>query len=329
MGYSVIDTFKRKALGYLIKNSLEVADSFKFGRDLPDMDFSYRLLSFTRSIKNNHEVYSDDELLKIIDYYTMEVAEDYLTISSSFNDTVVEMIEQNFLSVPSGGGTGFYLSKNALGQLVWLPNEAAASVSRLVSGKGIVSFISGRWYISHDGGTTVRRVATRDDITGLINDAVSGYNSTLSSQKITELLGNKVTKVEGKGLSTNDLTNDLLNKLNKIVTNGTETQVKTATGEYKSIGDVLTAAGYPTDGSGGAVSEYDTWQSYERDDSPKTHKRFYFIKDATSAPFYNKESNVSWGMFMYDKGSTNNVKVIAPVSSNDAILSDDTNYFTI
>lgn len=63
---------------------------------------------------------------------------------------------------------------------------------------------------------------------------------------INSAIGNKVDKVVGKNLSTNDFTTPLLNKLNAIADNATKTEKSTTNGNIKINGVETTVYKHPT-----------------------------------------------------------------------------------
>lgn len=61
---------------------------------------------------------------------------------------------------------------------------------------------------------SIAQKATQSDINTAISNLVDGAPETLNTlNKLAQALGNKVDKVAGKGLSTEDFTTDLKNKL--------------------------------------------------------------------------------------------------------------------
>ena len=65
---------------------------------------------------------------------------------------------------------------------------------------------------------------------------------TPAPEDVDESLSNKVDKIEGKGLSTNDYTAEEKTKVSKIVTNGNGTTFLASDGTYKKVGSSASAA---------------------------------------------------------------------------------------
>lgn len=88
-----------------------------------------------------------------------------------------------------------------------------------VGREGTVYLLTGEQETHYDGDVD-------DDPSQIINDDMISTSTTFSSNKITNLLNGKVNAEQGKGLSTNDFTNDNLAKVNAAIT-----QVKTINGQ--------------------------------------------------------------------------------------------------
>lgn len=65
-------------------------------------------------------------------------------------------------------------------------------------------------------------------------------------EALNSAIGNKVSKVEGKGLSANDFTDALLTKLNEIATGATKVEGSTTNGNIKINGTETTVYTHPT-----------------------------------------------------------------------------------
>lgn len=127
-----------------------------------------------------------------------------------------------------GGGEG---GATALYQLNDVKsNTAGTGVEGAATGKVLTYGSDGFWYAGDAVGLdeaaletylTTNSYAKKSDIPSLsgyatqswVNTRLGGYTTTTD---LTTLLGNKVDKVEGKGLSSNDFTDALLTKLNSL-----------------------------------------------------------------------------------------------------------------
>lgn len=109
------------------------------------------------------------------------------------------------------------------------------------------------------GGITPSQVDTKIStaISALVDEAPETYDTLkeiadyISSNEtaknaLNAAIGNKVDKVEGKGLSTNDFTTALLNKLNGIAEGATKVEKSNTNGNVKIGGAETTVYTHPT-----------------------------------------------------------------------------------
>lgn len=138
-------------------------------------------------------------------------------------ESLVGLWTNDFLSAKglnpgSGGGSGEG-GATALYQLNDVAKDATGSnVLGVSPGKVLTYGTDGKWYAADAVGldeTALSKYLTDNEYTTRtwVSEQLGNYTTTTD---LATLLGNKVDKVEGKGLSTNDFTNTFLEKLNSI-----------------------------------------------------------------------------------------------------------------
>lgn len=122
------------------------------------------------------------------------------------------------LNPGSGGGSGEG-GATALYQLNDVAkNDSETNVLGAAPGKVLTYGTDGKWYAADAVGldeTALSKYLTDNEYTTRtwVSEQLGNYTTTTD---LATLLGNKVDKVDGKGLSTNDFTDTLLDKLNSI-----------------------------------------------------------------------------------------------------------------
>ena len=162
-------------------------------------------------------------------------------------------------------------------QEVWVKTGADSIIVDEASGKTLATALS---EIIADlsnavaGGITPTQVDEKitTAINGLIDGASGTYdtlkeieaaikNNTDVATALNTAIGNKVDKVSGKGLSTNDFTSALLTKLNGITEGATKAEASSTNGNIKSNGTDTKVYAHPTGAgnnhlpSGGSVGQ--------------------------------------------------------------------------
>ena len=162
-------------------------------------------------------------------------------------------------------------------QEVWVKTGADSIIVDEASGKTLATALS---EIIADlsnavaGGITPTQVDEKitTAINGLIDGASGTYdtlkeieaaikNNTDVATALNTAIGNKVDKVSGKGLSTNDFTSALLTKLNGITEGATKVEASSTNGNIKSNGTDTKVYAHPTGAgnnhlpSGGSVGQ--------------------------------------------------------------------------
>lgn len=138
-------------------------------------------------------------------------------------ESLVGLWTNSFLSAKglnpgSGGGSGEG-GATALYQLNDVAkNDSETNVLGAAPGKVLTYGTDGKWYAADAVGldeTALSKYLTDNEYTTRtwVSEQLGNYTTTTD---LTTLLGTKVDKVEGKGLSTNDFTTALLEKLNSI-----------------------------------------------------------------------------------------------------------------
>lgn len=138
-------------------------------------------------------------------------------------ESLVGLWTNSFLSAKglnpgSGGGSGEG-GATALYQLNDVAkNDSETNVLGAAPGKVLTYGTDGKWYAADAVGldeTALSKYLTDNEYTTRtwVSEQLGNYTTTTD---LTTLLGNKVDKVDGKGLSTNDFTDTLLDKLNSI-----------------------------------------------------------------------------------------------------------------
>ena len=136
--------------------------------------------------------------------------------------------------IPSGGSTGQVLKWSADGTAVWGTDNDTTYTDATTSKAGLMSATDK---------TKLDSLQNFDDSTiqeniGDLQSSVSTLEGSVST--IEESLGNKVDKVTGKGLSTNDYTTIEKNKLSGIATGATKVEKSTTNGNIKINGTETT-----------------------------------------------------------------------------------------
>lgn len=138
-------------------------------------------------------------------------------------ESLVGLWTNSFLSAKglnpgSGGGSGEG-GATALYQLNDVAkNDSETNVLGAAPGKVLTYGTDGKWYAADAVGldeTALSKYLTDNEYTTRtwVSEQLGNYTTTTD---LATLLGNKVDKVDGKGLSTNDFTDTLLDKLNSI-----------------------------------------------------------------------------------------------------------------
>lgn len=138
-------------------------------------------------------------------------------------ESLVGLWTNSFLSAKglnpgSGGGSGEG-GATAMYQLNDVAkNDSETNVLGAAPGKVLTYGTDGKWYAADAVGldeTALSKYLTDNEYTTRtwVSEQLGNYTTTTD---LTTLLGNKVDKVDGKGLSTNDFTDTLLDKLNSI-----------------------------------------------------------------------------------------------------------------
>lgn len=138
-------------------------------------------------------------------------------------ESLVGLWTNSFLSAKglnpgSGGGSGEG-GATAMYQLNDVAkNDSETNVLGAAPGKVLTYGTDGKWYAADAVGldeTALSKYLTDNEYTTRtwVNEQLGNYTTTTD---LATLLGNKVDKVDGKGLSTNDFTDTLLDKLNSI-----------------------------------------------------------------------------------------------------------------
>lgn len=138
-------------------------------------------------------------------------------------ESLVGLWTNDFLSAKglnpgSGGGSGEG-GATALYQLNDVAkNDSETNVLGAAPGKVLTYGTDGKWYAADAVGldeTALSKYLTDNEYTTRtwVSEQLGNYTTTTD---LATLLGNKVDKVDGKGLSTNDFTDTLLDKLNSI-----------------------------------------------------------------------------------------------------------------
>ena len=141
-------------------------------------------------------------------------------------ESLVGLWTNSFLSAKglnpgSGGGSGEG-GATALYQLNDVAkNDSETNVLGAAPGKVLTYGTDGKWYAADAVGldeTALSKYLTDNEYTTRtwVSEQLGNYTTTTD---LATLLGNKVDKVDGKGLSTNDFTDTLLDKLNSIEEN--------------------------------------------------------------------------------------------------------------
>lgn len=151
----------------------------------------------------------------------VETTEDlFLQYQTAFNNWFENMKDQ--LSEDAAGNLQLEIDEvngrfNGLTEDVqrWEVRNVLPEIGR----EGTVYLLTGEQEAHYDGDVD-------DDNESVINDDMISTGTTFSSNKITNLLNSKVNAEQGKGLSTNDFTNENLAKVNAAIT-----QLKTINGQ--------------------------------------------------------------------------------------------------
>ena len=136
--------------------------------------------------------------------------------------------------IPSGGSTGQVLKWSADGTAVWGTDNNTTYTNATTSKAGLMSAADK---------TKLDSLQNFDDSTiqeniGDLQSSVSTLENSVST--VEESLGNKVDKVSGKQLSTNDYTTTEKNKLSGIATGATKVEKSTTNGNIKINGTETT-----------------------------------------------------------------------------------------
>lgn len=136
--------------------------------------------------------------------------------------------------IPSGGSTGQVLKWSADGTAVWGTDNNTTYTNATTSKAGLMSATDK---------TKLNSLQNFDDSTiqeniGDLQSSVSTLENSVST--IEESLGNKVDKVSGKQLSTNDYTTTEKNKLSGIATGATKVEKSNTNGNIKINGTETT-----------------------------------------------------------------------------------------
>lgn len=140
------------------------------------------------------------------------------TIFSKYNVYSEKAVSAKGFAPGSGGGSGEG-GATALYQLNDVAkNDSETNVLGAAPGKVLTYGTDGKWYAADAVGldeTALSKYLTDNEYTTRtwVSEQLGNYTTTTD---LTTLLGTKVDKVEGKGLSTNDFTTALLEKLNSI-----------------------------------------------------------------------------------------------------------------
>lgn len=224
-----IQEFSPKARGFLLKQADLLADYYLRGGVRPEMELVEEVENFLQAIESEYDNRTKKELLSQIDFYTAQIGTPIIYAECADCDSI-KFIEENFLSVPNGGIPGVdFLTKDEDGNLIWSTfNSKSEAAQELISrdGTGRVKFMRGadgkfHWYYSEDSGKTYIQFGSDSkvgDVPKIINDDIVALETTFSSSKISQLLSGKVDKVAGKGLSTNDFTNEYKTAIDNLST---------------------------------------------------------------------------------------------------------------
>lgn len=140
------------------------------------------------------------------------------TIFSKYNVYSEKAVSAKGFAPGSGGGSGEG-GATALYQLNDVAkNDSETNVLGAAPGKVLTYGTDGKWYAADAVGldeTALSKYLTDNEYTTRtwVSEQLGNYTTTTD---LATLLGNKVDKVDGKGLSTNDFTDTLLDKLNSI-----------------------------------------------------------------------------------------------------------------
>ncbi len=140
------------------------------------------------------------------------------TIFSKYNVYSEKAVSAKGFAPGSGGGSGEG-GATAMYQLNDVAkNDSETNVLGAAPGKVLTYGTDGKWYAADAVGldeTALSKYLTDNEYTTRtwVSEQLGNYTTTTD---LATLLGNKVDKVDGKGLSTNDFTDTLLDKLNSI-----------------------------------------------------------------------------------------------------------------
>jgi hypothetical protein len=301
-----IQEFKPKAKGFLIEQAVAIADHYIEGYEKPDTSLYEEVESFMASLDNEFSERTAEETASQIDYYLNQISSDLFYIGNSEGDELKVVYEEH-IAVPEGGvPENEFLTKAADGTLKWGAPKSPSKIAEELStkdGQGRVKFISGKWQQSTDGGATYAEIGSgtqEGEQPSLINDDVASETTAFSSTKTVSLLGNKVDKVDGKGLSKNDFTDTLKAKVDKIITTGTGAKVFADNGAYRTISELLAEVGEDGGGNPAYLQAYDNYAALDLDDSPKPPNFLAYLHDATGTPGFPKVGDIKWGVLRWD-----------------------------
>ena len=136
--------------------------------------------------------------------------------------------------IPSGGSTGQVLKWSADGTAVWGTDNNTTYTNATTSKAGLMSATDKSKLDSLENFDD----STLQESIGDLQQSVTTLESSITT--IEEDLDNKVDKVSGKGLSTNDYTTTEKNKLSGIATGATKVEKSTTNGNIKINGTETT-----------------------------------------------------------------------------------------
>lgn len=299
MTYQEIEVrFLQKAHGYLIREGVRLSDELYDLKKLPDFRMMEEVVSTLQCLNDFRNV-EDDVFYNQLALLTAKLEEHPLPLAEHWPAMNINLRLAQYLPIPEGGNSGDTLIKSPNGGFEWRNMDAGGIVSELRDGQGILRYNGSAFEVSMDGGATYFLLST-ESVNGstIIDDAITSDKKTYSSKKIEAIRETLQPKETGKGLSTNDLTAELLAKVNTIINTGQKTDLLTADGTYHALSDLLAASGAA--GGGSQVKEFADWATFEASQDPRVHMGFYLIQDATQAPFWDSRYIEKYALILWD-----------------------------
>lgn len=296
-------SFILKAESWLLEQGLELTEYYDGSENYPDIELSMDIILFLEALNSPYENRTEKNMLLQMEYYDeMITSQKFPVINLSGEET--PFLTEKALPVPAGGNpyTDF-LTRDFEGNIVWAtPESIQLAASKLVNGRYRIEVRinpatgTQEWMQTTDGGSVWLSLGskTAGNTENPFKDDTTSNEYGWTSQKISKELGDKVTAVEGKGLSTKDFTAGLQELLTSIKDSGTADQVWTPEG-YKAISEIITIAQGPA-----FCKEYATYTQLTVDNTPKPFSQLAIVIDATADPRIDDAATVKWALYFWD-----------------------------